>query len=776
MRKKKLSALFLTAVLSLEAVFCVNAELLSDGDGSGYVEEMAVPEETLPVVGTDGDLTESAPLDIEEEESYGGQEDTLSPAGEEPAEDDSALTAEELTDENIIEEEMVPEADLFESAAEEDIIISDSASEELAEGELILEETDADAYRANIDEINRAYFSPGYSEEGSADAVADYESMLQMFPELTAQSTDEPALVGYNYFTELKYNELRDYLLDYGYHSTGTGYDYYAISTLINRTTAEGTKISYFFLIEYSPVDNIFRFGFYAQHYGEGNLYNLLDLKVPYGFKPAPSLRWSEKIYDEYITFADASILDPSQYDGTGTIPFIVSKAEYNTDEEVNDRANLWLSRSFEKWEELLSTEVGMSMGDLGFGKPDTEPTISLSQTAVTILPNTKKAITVSGLQSEDKVVSWTSADPAIATVSTSGTITAVAGGETTVTVTLASGLTADVTVTVPTIELSTSNISLLVGQASTVTVSGLQSGDSVDSWKSADTTIATVGSDGTITAKKTGKTTVTVTLKSGLTANVYVTVWGLSATSVTLLMGQSKRITISGLPSGDSVVSWESSDTEVATVSSIGRITGVKEGVTTVTVTLKSGASADVEVIVERKLFNDVTNPSLFYYEPVYWAVDEGITTGYDDNTFRPNNNCNRAAVVTFLWRLAGRPMPSKQASFKDMTGNADFDTAISWASENGITTGYEGNLFKPWATCNRAAIVTFLWRYAGKPTPSSMASFKDMTGNLDFDKAISWAAEKGITTGYDDNTFRPWNQCLRLAIVSFLYRYAHL
>ena len=176
-----------------------------------------------------------------------------------------------------------------------------------------------------------------------------------------------------------------------------------------------------------------------------------------------------------------------------------------------------------------------------------------------------------------------------------------------------------------------------------------------------------------------------------------------------------------------------------------------------------------------KRKLFDDVTDPDLFYYEPIYWAVDHDITTGFADNTFRPMNNCNRAAVVTFLWRMAGRPAPQKAATFKDMTGNSDFDQAISWALEQGITTGWADNTFRPWTTCNRAAIVTFLWRYAGKPEPASRASFKDMTGNTDFDKAISWAAEKGITTGYDDGTFRPWNQCQRLAVVSFLYRYTH-
>lgn len=174
--------------------------------------------------------------------------------------------------------------------------------------------------------------------------------------------------------------------------------------------------------------------------------------------------------------------------------------------------------------------------------------------------------------------------------------------------------------------------------------------------------------------------------------------------------------------------------------------------------------------------LFSDVTDPSQFYFYPVYWAVDNGITTGFNDNTFRPTSSCNRAAVVTFLWRLAGEPAPTRMASFSDMTDNSDFNKAISWASEQGITTGFNDNTFRPWTTCNRAAIVTFIWRYAGKPEPSKEADFTDMTDNDEFNKAISWASENGITTGYTDGTFRPWAQCSRLAIVTFLYRYAHL
>ena len=219
------------------------------------------------------------------------------------------------------------------------------------------------------------------------------------------------------------------------------------------------------------------------------------------------------------------------------------------------------------------------------------------------------------------------------------------------------------------------------------------------------------------------------------------------------------------------SVDSWNSSDNDVATVNK-GVVTANKVG----TVVISAEVGDTVLTCDVRVQFKDVTDPTLFYYEPIYNMVDQGVIAGWADATFRPMNNCNRAAVVTFLWKLAGRPEPTSMATFNDMTDNADFNKAISWAAEQGITTGYDGNLFKPWNTCNRAAIVTFLWRYADEPEPASMATFNDMTGNSDFDKAISWAAEKGITKGYDGNLFKPWNTCNRLAVASFLDRYTGL
>ncbi|MBQ1516081.1 MAG: S-layer homology domain-containing protein, partial [Lachnospiraceae bacterium] len=225
-----------------------------------------------------------------------------------------------------------------------------------------------------------------------------------------------------------------------------------------------------------------------------------------------------------------------------------------------------------------------------------------------------------------------------------------------------------------------------------------------------------------------------------------------------------------------DAVVDdWSSSSPETVSVSSRGTVTVTKFGDAVI-----SGYSPDKQhlvLITVHTLFNDVTDNSQFYYSYIYWGAEQGLTTGYADNTFRPTNACNRAQVVTFLWRLAGEPEPTRMATFRDMTGNATFDKAISWAVEQGITTGWSSdNTFRPWNTCNRASIMTFLWRYAGRPTPRTTATFKDMTDNTDFNTAISWAAENGITTGWSDNTFRPWNTCNRLQVMSFLYRYAHL
>ena len=170
---------------------------------------------------------------------------------------------------------------------------------------------------------------------------------------------------------------------------------------------------------------------------------------------------------------------------------------------------------------------------------------------------------------------------------------------------------------------------------------------------------------------------------------------------------------------------------------------------------------------------FVDVSE-DVFYINPVLWAVEKGITTGVDSTHFGPTLDCNRAQVVTFLWRAAGEPEPAADTSnpFEDVNERDFFYKAVLWAYENGITTGVDSTHFGSYSTCNRAQVVTFLWRSQDRPESDAAVGFTDVkTGEFYYD-AVAWAVENGITTGMGDGTFGVSAVCNRAQVVTFLYR----
>ena len=173
---------------------------------------------------------------------------------------------------------------------------------------------------------------------------------------------------------------------------------------------------------------------------------------------------------------------------------------------------------------------------------------------------------------------------------------------------------------------------------------------------------------------------------------------------------------------------------------------------------------------------FTDVDGRA-YYAAPVAWAVNNGITNGMTDTTFGPDIPCSRGQVVTFLWRAAGSPAPkSATCNFTDVTPSAYYYNAMLWAVENGITTGTSQTTFAPNDTCTRGQVVTFLWRTAGKATPSSTTcNFTDVSLSAFYYNAMLWAVENGITTGTSQTSFAPNASCTRAQVVTFLYRTYH-
>lgn len=169
---------------------------------------------------------------------------------------------------------------------------------------------------------------------------------------------------------------------------------------------------------------------------------------------------------------------------------------------------------------------------------------------------------------------------------------------------------------------------------------------------------------------------------------------------------------------------------------------------------------------------FTDV--PSGSYYEnAVTWAVNKGVTKGTSTNTFSPNKVCTRAEAITFLWRASGSPTSNTSIKkFKDVTKDSYYYDAVAWAVEKGICFGTGKDTFSPNKNCNRAEIVTFIWRGQKSPVVNGSNPFNDVTTNAYYSKAVMWAVKENVTKGITESSFGPSNDCTRAQIVTLIWR----
>ncbi len=108
---------------------------------------------------------------------------------------------------------------------------------------------------------------------------------------------------------------------------------------------------------------------------------------------------------------------------------------------------------------------------------------------------------------------------------------------------------------------------------------------------------------------------------------------------------------------------------------------------------------------------FSDVPNGS-WYRNAVVWAVNQGITSGVGGGKFGPAQPCTRSQVVTFLYKASGSTSQYSSTKFRDVEKGKWYFNPIVWAVNKGITSGLNNEEFGVFAPCTRAQVMTFIYK----------------------------------------------------------------
>ena len=225
--------------------------------------------------------------------------------------------------------------------------------------------------------------------------------------------------------------------------------------------------------------------------------------------------------------------------------------------------------------------------------------------------------------------ISWSSSNSSVATVSNSGQVSAVGAGNATITAQFVYGGTTysescSVSVIEVSVRISDSSLSMAVGDREYLSAITSPSGESV-SWSSSDSSVVSVNSSGRVIAVGAGSATITATITADgrtYSDSCRVTVVrpsiSISASSLSMTVGDSEYLSATTSPSSQNV-SWNSSNSSVASVNSSGQVSAVGAGSTTITAEIYVGGesySESCSIIVESRTSQENTSPMTNEYE----------------------------------------------------------------------------------------------------------------------------------------------------------------
>ena len=182
-------------------------------------------------------------------------------------------------------------------------------------------------------------------------------------------------------------------------------------------------------------------------------------------------------------------------------------------------------------------------------------------------------------------------------------------------------------------------------------------------------------------------------------------------------------------------------------------------------------------EQVRASELFTDV-NENDWFCDDIQFVLENNLMSGTTSSTFSPESETTRCMVVTSLWKLEGCPNAAK-SNFSDVSDDQYYATAVAWASEIGIITGYKDNIFAPDEPVTREQLAVILYRYAEHNNfdvshQIELDAYTDAVSVSQYAlKAMSWANAENIMTGVSATELAPQSYVLRSQMASILKRF---
>lgn len=173
-------------------------------------------------------------------------------------------------------------------------------------------------------------------------------------------------------------------------------------------------------------------------------------------------------------------------------------------------------------------------------------------------------------------------------------------------------------------------------------------------------------------------------------------------------------------------------------------------------TVHLKTPAV--VRLVDKSKEFADV--PATYWAkDSITFVTARGIYGGASNDMFEPQTHMTRGMLVKVLYNLEDHPKSSNTKRFTDVKSDAWYAEAIQWATEEGVVSGTEENTFEPNQAITREQLAVVLHRYMKQPVSSEkVLHFQDADSVSTYAyEPLSWAIEQGIIQGEEGNILNP-------------------